>query len=201
MLRHSLDGVARKSSHEGLVSHRSAVWGRDLCGHPDRTTRDATWCRAERQSGAGHHLRALPPSSSAGVQTLLSLCPTRLPRRLPRCWRLLRGLCRLLWARVLRFSRLLSARLLWVVPVLIEEGLLAPRRPEIDSRQSVPQAIPNSAKFLSSRMARVLERSRPERDAAPVSRAPNETRQRQPATRWHYAANTKSPKMARFLRM
>src|SRR6516164_7089088 len=122
-------GQWSKSSHEGLVSHRSAGRGRDLCDHPDLTTSDAAWCRAECRSGAGHHLRALPPSSPARVQTLLSLLPTRLPRRLLRCWRLLRGLCRLLWAWLLRFSQLLSPRLLWVVPVLIEERLTRAKTP------------------------------------------------------------------------
>jgi hypothetical protein len=62
-------------SDEGLVNHRSAVRGRDLRDHPDLTASNAAWGRAERRSGAGHYLWALPPSSSAGI-------PTCLPQRL-----------------------------------------------------------------------------------------------------------------------
>src|SRR6516164_10048646 len=84
-------------SHEGLVSHRSAVRGRDFRDHPDLTATDAAWCRAERQSGAGHHLWALPPNLPAG----LSLRPTCLPPRL----------LRLLWCSIL----------LWTLRVLLRQ--------------------------------------------------------------------------------
>src|SRR5262249_20071816 len=56
--------------HEGLVSHRSAVRGRDFRDHPDLTASDAARCRAERQSGAGH-FGALAPSYPADGPTCL----------------------------------------------------------------------------------------------------------------------------------
>src|SRR5262249_53923590 len=62
---------AGESSHEGLVSHRSAVRGRDFRNDPDLTASDAAWCRAEGQSGTGRS-RALAPSLPAGVQACLS---------------------------------------------------------------------------------------------------------------------------------
>src|SRR6516225_7161616 len=40
--------VGRKSSHEGLVSHRSAVRSRDLRNDPHLSASNATWCRTER---------------------------------------------------------------------------------------------------------------------------------------------------------
>ena len=65
-------------SHEGLVSHRSAVRSRDLRNDPDLSASNAAWCRTERRWGEGLHLRARPSSSTAGGET-------RVPSRAPCC--------------------------------------------------------------------------------------------------------------------
>jgi hypothetical protein len=91
--------------------------GRDLRDHPDLTASNAAWGRAERRSGAGHYLWALPPSSSAGIPTclpqrlLLGFSLVLLRRSLLLLWRFL-----LLWrSLLLRCSLLLrrSQLLLW----------------------------------------------------------------------------------------
>ena len=50
-----------ESSHEGLVSHRSIIRGRDHRDHPDLAASHAARRRAERRSGAagtyGHYRR------------------------------------------------------------------------------------------------------------------------------------------------
>src|SRR5262245_14971695 len=53
-----------------MVSHRSAVRGRDFRDRPNLTASDPARRRAERQSGAGHS-RALAPSYSADGPTCL----------------------------------------------------------------------------------------------------------------------------------
>jgi len=58
-----------EDSHEGLVSHRSAVRSRDLRNDPDLSASNAAWSRTERRWGEGHHLRARPSSSTAGGKT------------------------------------------------------------------------------------------------------------------------------------
>jgi hypothetical protein len=71
---------------------------------------DAAWPRTKRRSGRGHHLRALPPSSPAGV-------PTCLPQRLLLGCSLLLLRCSLVLLRrslLLRCSLLLRrSELLW----------------------------------------------------------------------------------------
>src|SRR6516162_2897523 len=98
---------SHESSHEGFVSHRSAVHGRDPRDHSDLTANNAAWCRAERRSGAGADLRAVPP-----------LLPTGLPPWLLR-W-LLR--CSLLWR--LWLWRLWLWRLRWLLRRLRLPALL-----------------------------------------------------------------------------
>src|SRR5205085_3299319 len=63
--------VGRRLGHEGLVSHRSAVRGRNVRHHPDLTASNAKWSRAECRSRPGDHLWTLPSSSPTGVQTCL----------------------------------------------------------------------------------------------------------------------------------
>ena len=78
-LRTFKEGSAKEEySHEGLVSHRSAVRSRDLRNDPDLSASNAAWCRTERRWGEGLHLRARPSSSTAGGET-------RVPSRAPCC--------------------------------------------------------------------------------------------------------------------
>src|SRR6266516_2947963 len=74
--------VGGESSHEGLVSHRSAVRSRDLRNDPDLSASNAAWSRTERRWGEGHHLRARPPSPAAGGKTRVSARATCSPTRL-----------------------------------------------------------------------------------------------------------------------
>jgi hypothetical protein len=81
LLRHALD-PCREERHESLVSHRSAVRGRDLRNDPDLSASNAAWSRTERRWGEGHHLWARPSSSTAGGETRVpsraTCCPSRL---------------------------------------------------------------------------------------------------------------------------
>jgi DNA-binding protein H-NS len=61
-----LGACTEEISHEGLVSHRSALRGRNVRHHPDLTASNAEGSRAECRSGPGL-LWALPPGSSSGV--------------------------------------------------------------------------------------------------------------------------------------
>src|SRR6516165_6132679 len=74
--------VGRKSSHEGLVSHRSAVRSRDLRNDPHLSASNATWCRTERRSSASCHLPACSCDGAAGGKTRISVRATCLPPRL-----------------------------------------------------------------------------------------------------------------------
>jgi hypothetical protein len=69
-------------SHEGLVSHRSAVRSRDLRNDPALSASNAAWSRTDRRWGEGHHLRARPPSPAAGGETRVSTRATGCPSRL-----------------------------------------------------------------------------------------------------------------------
>jgi hypothetical protein len=69
-------------SHEGLVSHRSAVRSHDLCNDSNLTAGDAARCRAERRSSASCHVSACPCDVASGRKTRASAraagCPSRL---------------------------------------------------------------------------------------------------------------------------
>jgi hypothetical protein len=107
-----------QTSGGDFVSRRSAVRGRDFRDHPDLAASDAARCRAECRSGTGHHLRALPPGSPAGVQTRVSLRPTRLPPRLLLGYSLLLLWCSLVLLRRSLLCSLVLRRLLWAVLVV-----------------------------------------------------------------------------------
>src|SRR5260370_28292563 len=62
-----LDGVKHKEkNYEDMVSHRSAVRGRDLRDGTDFTASNVTRCRAERRSSASCHVSACPCDGAAG---------------------------------------------------------------------------------------------------------------------------------------
>src|SRR5258708_31326362 len=65
-----LDGVKHKEkNYEDMVSHRSAVRGRDLRDGTDFTASNVTRCRAERRSSASCHVSACPCDGAAGGET------------------------------------------------------------------------------------------------------------------------------------
>ncbi len=68
-------------SHEGLVSHRSAVRSRDLRNDPDLSASNAAWSRTERRWGEGHHLWARaackPSSGTSRIPSNPACCSSR----------------------------------------------------------------------------------------------------------------------------
>src|SRR6266542_5428700 len=72
----------KEISHEGLVSHRSAVRSRDPCNDSNLTAGDAARRRAERRSSASCHVSACPCDVAPGGKTRASAraagCPSRL---------------------------------------------------------------------------------------------------------------------------
>jgi hypothetical protein len=152
-----------ESSHEGLVSHRSTIHGRDPRDRSGLTASNAAWCRAERQSGAGGHLWA--QTSLSKTQTLLRKTQTLLLRCSQLLLRWLRQLRRLLgpagrrrgWPRLCRRwlprpARLLSGpldrvALLNELPLVFlappNAGLpLCTRRHEFDDKTEKRSSLP-----------------------------------------------------------
>jgi hypothetical protein len=120
-------------SHEGLVSHRSAVRSRDLRNDPDLSASNATWSRTERRWSEGHHLWARPSGPAAGGKTRVSTRATGCPSRLL-----------ILFERQRRYSpRQLP------LPVLrrLLEGLPSVAREPISAAGSIR---PNGGRLLSS---------------------------------------------------
>src|SRR5580700_2019740 len=114
-------------SHEGLVSHRSAIRSRDLRNDPDLSASNAAWSRTERRWSEGHHLRARPSSPAAGGKTRVSSRATGCPSRLL-----------ILFEGQRRYSEI-GKRLL--------EGLLSVAREPISATGSTR---PNGGRLLSS---------------------------------------------------
>jgi hypothetical protein len=56
-------------SHEGLVSHWSAVRSRDPRDHPHLTASNTAWSRIERRSSASCHVPACPCDGASGRKT------------------------------------------------------------------------------------------------------------------------------------
>src|SRR5260221_2403799 len=75
-----LDGVKHKEkNYEDMVSHRSAVRGRDLRDGTDFTASNVTRCRAERRSSASCHVSACPCDGAAGREKRVTARTTRCP--------------------------------------------------------------------------------------------------------------------------